>query len=212
MIFLIILPKILPLYCKSDPFFTFPTTSYFNILCCMFGIHSSNRFRYSKRILDDLKQLRTDVEQKLQAMGQINDSILTRIEKHIKDVEAGLCVSLLFGGSPSERNANNRSLKMFGSANRCGWDIYLVSFFLLFLFCSLLSATYFVSCDRNDLYWAIFLLSSLGIIIPYVFIIMGASYIRFYKNKIDNINSEFDEHKFKITRMQQEIKNNYRPK
>lgn len=165
-----------------------------------------DRFRYTKTILDSLNNAKKEVEEKLQAMGHTDDSILARIQRHIKNVEGGLCIRLFFGRNPNSRSANDSSIKMFGSANRFGWDVYLVSTFLLFLFCSLLAATCFNLYDGKFIFWLIFILSSLGIIVPYIFILMGASYIKFYKIKIDTIKSDLDDYKLIIPKLQQEVK------
>lgn len=143
---------------------------------------------------------KNEIDQKLSDMGLTNDSILARIGRHISNVRGGLCIRLFYNCGP----------KMFGSADRSGWDVWLVRVFLFFLFVSLLGSTYYYTYSGNNIYWPIYILSCGGIVMPFVFIIIGTLYIRYYKTKINTIKDDLnvfgEEYKQKIRKLDQETK------
>jgi hypothetical protein len=159
-----------------------------------------DRFRYSKTILIMLCTAKTEVDKRLHDLGITNDTILARIGRHISNVREGLSIRLVYKCGP----------KMFGAADWSGWDVWLVRTFLLFLFLSLLGATYYYKYDGNNIYWAIYILSCAGIIMPVIFVIIGTLYIRYYKSKINTIKNDLkvfgEDYKLKINEMDKEVK------
>lgn len=146
-----------------------------------------------------LNTTKNEVDQKLSELGLTNDSILARIGRHIDNVKQGLCIRLIYKLGP----------KMFGSTDQSGWDVWIVRFFLFLLFLSLTGATYYYTYSGNEVYWAIYILSCAGIIMPFVFIIIGTLYINHYKSKIAMIKNDLnvfgEEYKLKIAKMDNEV-------
>lgn len=121
-----------------------------------------DRFRYSNRALQFLKHAYKKIKKGVEKDNPAGeDTALLRLQKKIKDIsQNGLGIEC-------------RGRRLFGIISKSGWDIYIISLFIVLNIASLFIGCFFNEHTNQLLLWIIMIIGMVGMVIPVLFIFIG---------------------------------------